>query len=189
MAMALRFGLALIKKRLVAASRNHEYLGLIPDVSCKRKLLKANEQKYKSNHIQKSLMKAANAMSVRRRDMFEPNGINHRLKSWKAWSPKGLLASAFIFQHLPNNLFTTMFGASVSTARSAVVVAADMLVKLTKSALEGKFHSTSSAAQQPDCGVQVCIEKRAWDETRHTIKVPPSSANPVFQRLIKLEIV
>ena len=52
-----------------------------------------------------------------------------------------------------------MFGASVSTARSAVVVAADMLVKLTKSALSAEFHSTSSAAQQPDCGVQVFIEK------------------------------
>ena len=80
-----------------------------------------------------------------------------------------------------------MFGASVSTARSVVAVAADRLVKLTKSALEAKFHSTSSAAQQPDCGVQVFIEKRAWDETRHTMKVPLSSTNPVFQRLIKLE--
>jgi hypothetical protein len=79
MVMALRFGLALIKKRLVAASRNHEYLGLIPDVSCTRKLLKASEEKDKSNHIKKTLMKAANAMSVRNHDMFEPNGINHRL--------------------------------------------------------------------------------------------------------------
>ena len=69
-------------------------------------------------------------------------------------------------------LFTTTFGASVSTARSVVVVAADMLVKLTKSALEAKFHSTSSAVQQPDCGVQVLIEKRAWDETRRTMNVP-----------------
>jgi hypothetical protein len=31
------------------------------------------------------------------------------------------------------------------------------------------------------------IAKRAWDETRHTMKVPISSTNPVFQRLVKLD--
>jgi hypothetical protein len=45
MAMALLFGLALIKKRLVAAGHSYEYLGLIPDVSCTRQLLKASAEK------------------------------------------------------------------------------------------------------------------------------------------------
>ena len=77
-------------------------------------------------------------------------------------------------------------GASVRIARSVVVVATEMMVKLTKSALEARIHSTSSAAQQPDCGVQAFIGKRAWDDTRHTIKVPLLSTNPALQRLIKL---
>ncbi len=155
-----------------------------------RQLRKANLEKEKSGRIQKRLVKAANATAIRKHDKFEANvGINKRKPSgsWKEWSPRGFLASAFIFQQMSKKLFTTLFGASISTARSAVVVAADMLVNLTKSAMDGKFRGASSAAQQPGCPVQVFVEKRAWDETRHTMKVPLSSTHAVFRRLIELE--
>ena len=56
-----------------------------------------------------------------------------------------------------------MFGASAIVARSAAVVAADMLAQLSRSALEEKYRSTSGAAQQPDCDAQVFTDKRAWD--------------------------
>ena len=106
------------------------------------KLLKASEEKKKSNHLQK-MMKAAHAMSVRNHDMFEPNGINHRLKSWKAWSQKRFIGFNF---HLPAFVKETIHY-HVWRKRQHCTVScggpADMLVKLTKSALEAQRHSAT----------------------------------------------